>query len=126
MTSDPRRIRIAFVEVVGVSTELERNRLARRARWAAVILAELTTACQRGEAARRDYRVAATAFIGAVNGSLHDWSAGNVEATLDQIVEELVLILRGIVHPSGWPRGSADPAWGQDTGRPEAEASTSG
>lgn len=47
----------------------------------------------RGEAAPRDYRLSAAAFIGAVNGLLHDWSAGWVDATLDQVVEELVQLL---------------------------------
>jgi hypothetical protein len=34
---------------------------------------------------------AAIAFIGAINGLLRDWSAGWVEATLDQIIDELDL-----------------------------------
>ncbi|MGP4090378.1 TetR/AcrR family transcriptional regulator, partial [Streptomyces sp. KR55] len=56
----------------------------------------------RGEAAPRDYRVAATAFIGSVNGLIHDWSAGWVPATLDEVVDELVRQLLGILRPGGW------------------------
>ena len=56
----------------------------------------------RGEAAPRDYRLAATGFIGSVNGLLHDWSAGWVEATLDEVVEELVRQLLSILRPPGW------------------------
>jgi AcrR family transcriptional regulator len=104
--SDPRRIRIAFVEIVGVSPRLERQRLTRRARWVNLIEAETTAAAARGEAAQRDYRIASTAFIGAVNGLIHDWSAGEVDATLDQIVDELVLLLLGLVRPSGWEPAS--------------------
>ncbi|GGS07116.1 TetR family transcriptional regulator [Streptomyces humidus] len=102
VTTDPHRIRITFVEIVGVSPRLEEQRLARRARWVELICAEATAAAERGEAAPRDYRLAAAAFIGSVNGLLHDWSAGWVDATLDEVVDELVRQLLGILRPPGW------------------------
>ncbi|MEW2048821.1 TetR/AcrR family transcriptional regulator [Streptomyces sp. NPDC005476] len=110
VTADPRRIRITFVEIVGVSPRLEEQRLARRARWVDLICAEATAAAARGEAAPRDYRLAATAFIGSVNGLLHDWSSGWVDATLDEVVDELVRQLLGILRPAGWaPEPPAGP-----------------
>ncbi|MFJ8357108.1 TetR/AcrR family transcriptional regulator [Streptomyces sp. NPDC093984] len=102
VTSDPRRIRIAFVEIIGVSPRLEEQRLERRSRWVDFICAEAARAAARGEAAPRDYRLAATAFIGSVNGLLHDWRAGWVDATLDEIVDELVRQLLAILRPPGW------------------------
>ncbi|WP_328681323.1 TetR/AcrR family transcriptional regulator [Streptomyces sp. NBC_00322] len=99
VTGDPRRIRITFVEIIGVSPRLEEQRLARRSRWVDLICAEAAAAVERGEAAPRDYRVAAAAFIGSVNGLLHDWKAGWVDATLDQVVDELVQLLLGIMRP---------------------------
>jgi len=102
VTSDPRRIRITFVEIIGVSPGLEEQRLARRALWVDLVCAEAGAAVARGEAAPRDYRLAATAFIGSVNGLLHDWNAGWVDATLDEVVEELVRQLLGILRPPGW------------------------
>ncbi|MFD4623716.1 TetR/AcrR family transcriptional regulator [Streptomyces sp. NPDC058475] len=102
VTGDPRRIRITFVEIIGVSPRLEEQRLARRARWVEFICAEADAAAARGEAAARDYRIAATAFIGSVNGLLHDWRAGWVDATLDEVVEELVRQLLAILRPEGW------------------------
>ncbi|MDF3149087.1 MULTISPECIES: TetR/AcrR family transcriptional regulator [unclassified Streptomyces] len=101
VTSDPRRIRITFVEIIGVSPRLEEQRLARRARWVELVCAEAAFAVTRGEAVPRDYRLAATAFIGSVNGLLHDWSAGWVDATLDEVVDELVRLLLGILQPAG-------------------------
>ncbi|MGI5468442.1 TetR/AcrR family transcriptional regulator [Streptomyces sp. CA-132043] len=95
VTDDPRRARVAFVEVVGVSPAFEQHRMTRRAQWAELIRAELTAAATRGEAAPRDYRLAATVFVAAVNGFLYEWSAGFVEATLDDIVTELVRLLLG-------------------------------
>ncbi|GAA0456698.1 hypothetical protein [Streptomyces olivaceiscleroticus] len=80
MTDDPRRARVAFVEVVGVSPAFEQHRMARRAQWADLIGAELTAAATRGEAVPRDYRLTATVFVAAVNGFPYEWSAGFVEA----------------------------------------------
>ncbi|MFF7546094.1 TetR/AcrR family transcriptional regulator [Streptomyces canus] len=102
VTSDPRRVRITFVEIIGVSARLEEQRLARRSLWVDLVCAEANRAVARGEAAPRDYRLAATGFIGSVNGLLHDWSAGWVDATLDEVVEELVRQLLGILQPPGW------------------------
>ncbi|WP_328875809.1 TetR/AcrR family transcriptional regulator [Streptomyces sp. NBC_00287] len=106
VTSDPRRVRITFVEIIGVSPRLEEQRLARRARWVDLVCSEVASAVARGEAAPHDYRLSATAFIGSVNGLLHDWSAGWVDATLDEVVDELVRLLLGILHPAG-PRLTA-------------------
>lgn len=105
VTCDPRRIRVTFVEIIGVSPRLEEQRLARRAGWVDIICAEAEAAAARGEAASRDYRLAATGFIGSVNGLLHDWSAGWLEATLDEVVDELVRQLLGILRPPGWNPG---------------------
>ena len=102
VTADPRRIRMTFVEIIGVSARLEEQRLARRSRWVTLICTEAEAAVAGGEAAPRDYRLAATAFIGSVNGLLHDWSAGWVDATLDEVVDELVRMLLGILRPAGW------------------------
>ncbi len=102
VTADPRRVRITFVEIIGVSPHLEQQRLSRRSRWVDLICTEAEAAAARGEAVPRDYRLAATAFIGSVNGLLHDWSAGWVDATLDQVVEELVRQLLAILRPVGW------------------------
>ncbi|MET7601477.1 TetR/AcrR family transcriptional regulator [Streptomyces avermitilis] len=102
VTADPRRIRITFVEIIGVSPRLEEQRLQRRSRWVDFICAEAAVAAACGEAAPRDYRLAAAAFIGSVNGLLHDWRAGWVDATLDEVVDELVRQLLGILRPAGW------------------------
>ncbi|MFE1440425.1 TetR/AcrR family transcriptional regulator [Streptomyces sp. NPDC058739] len=99
VTADPRRIRITFVEIIGVSPRLEEQRLARRSRWVDLICDEAAAAVTRGEATRSDHRLAAAAFIGSVNGLLHDWSAGWVDATLDEVVDELVRQLLSILRP---------------------------
>ncbi|GAB3160826.1 TetR/AcrR family transcriptional regulator [Microbispora hainanensis] len=94
-TADPRHTRIAFVEVIGVGPRLDRQRLDRRARWIDFIYEQLDDAAARGEIPRRDFRITAAAFVGAVNGLMHDWAVGWVDATRDQIVDELLLMLLG-------------------------------
>ncbi|MGY1495578.1 TetR/AcrR family transcriptional regulator [Streptomyces sp. QTS52] len=117
VTADPRRIRLTFVEIIGVSARLEEQRLARRSRWVNLICTEAESAVAGGEAAPRDYQLAATAFIGSVNGLLHDWSAGWVNATLDEVVDELVRMLLGILRPAGWqPPGPEGAEGGGGTG----------
>ena len=108
VTGDPRRVRIAFTEIIGVSPRMDQQRLSRRARWVDFICAEAAAAAERGEAAPRDYRIAAAAFIGSVNGLLHDWQAGWVDATLDEVVDELVRLLLGILRPAGWTHRVTD------------------
>ncbi|MBZ3905682.1 MULTISPECIES: TetR/AcrR family transcriptional regulator [Streptomyces] len=117
VTGDPRRLRITFTEIIGVSPRLERQRLERRSRWIDFICAEATAAAERGEAVHRDYRLAAAAFIGSVNGLLHDWQAGWVDAPLDEVVDELVGLLLGTLRPSGWT---------PEKDGPEAAASSDG
>ncbi|MFC4496492.1 TetR/AcrR family transcriptional regulator [Streptomyces ovatisporus] len=98
IAEDPRRIRITFTEIVGVGPRMDEQRLSRRARWIDLIRTEAAAAVGRGEAADRDYRLAAAAFIGSVNGLLHDWAAGWVDATLDEVVDELVRLLLALLR----------------------------
>ncbi|SEG75271.1 DNA-binding transcriptional regulator, AcrR family [Thermomonospora echinospora] len=95
VTADPRHTRIAFVEIIGVSPRLDRQRLDRRARWIDFLCEQAEAAAARGEIPARDFRVPAAAFIGAINGLMHDWAVGWVDATLDQIIDELLQILLG-------------------------------
>ncbi|GGS71025.1 TetR family transcriptional regulator [Planobispora rosea] len=104
-TTDPRHIRIAFVEVIGVSPRLDRQRLNRRARWIDFLCAQARDAAERGHIPDRDYRVTAAAFIGAVNGLMHDWAVGWVDATLDQITDELLSMLLDRLHITPPPPG---------------------
>ncbi|MGH3714587.1 MAG: TetR/AcrR family transcriptional regulator [Micromonosporaceae bacterium] len=71
--ADQRRARLAFVEVVGASPEVERQRLAFRETIIALVEYEGGAAVARGEIEPRDFRFAGMAFIGAVNAVVYDW-----------------------------------------------------
>jgi hypothetical protein len=98
--SDPRRARIAFVEVIGVSAGLEQHRFGWRARWEDAMLAMVRDAVDRGEAVDRDHRLTMIAVIGAVNNLVHHWSARDQSVPLDAITAELThLILAAVTTP---------------------------
>ncbi|GAA3208086.1 TetR/AcrR family transcriptional regulator [Actinocorallia longicatena] len=92
---DPRHARISYVEIIGVSPRLDRQRLDRRAVWIEFLTRVTGESVERGEIPPGDYRIAAAAFIGAVNGLMHDWVVGWVDATIDEIADELLQILLG-------------------------------
>lgn len=102
-TGDPRHARIAFVESIGVSERLDRQRLERRARWASFLCDQMNAAVARGEIAPRDFRITAAAFIGSVHGLLHDWAVGWVDATLEQVLDELLLMLMATLRAESDP-----------------------
>lgn len=93
--SDRRYARIAYVEVVGVSPRIDLQRLERRARWIDLFRVVTDDAVARGEIRPDDYGIAAAAFIGAVNGLMHDWVVGWVDTSLEGIADELLQLLLG-------------------------------
>lgn len=98
MTSDLRRAKVAFVEIIGVSQAVERHRLGTRQRWADTLTALLTDAVARGQIQQRDFTLATAAFIGAVNGMLQDWTAIEPRPPIQDVIDELVrLVLHGLV-----------------------------
>jgi AcrR family transcriptional regulator len=99
--ADLRHARIAYVEVVGVSPRMDRQRLERRAVWVELINRLAADAVARGEIPPGNYRITAAAIIGAVNGLMHDWVVGWVDATLDEIADELAQMVLGRYNIAG-------------------------
>ncbi|MGW4479242.1 TetR/AcrR family transcriptional regulator [Rhodococcus triatomae] len=97
--TDTRRAKIAFVEIVGVSESVERHRLAQRQAWA--VMFETLIAGLIGPDARPagGYEMAATAFIGAVNGLVHQWSITEPRTPVTDLVEVLSTVLVALVTP---------------------------
>lgn len=99
--ADLRHARIAYVEVVGVSPRMDRQRLERRAIWIELISRLAADAVARGEIPPGNYRITAAAIIGAVNGLMHDWVVGWVDATLDEVADELARMVLGRYRIAG-------------------------
>jgi AcrR family transcriptional regulator len=86
---DSRAARLAFVEVVGVSPEMEEVRLQFRAGIIALIEEEASAAVARGELEPNDFRFRALAFLGAVNVLVHDWSVHPHDVRADKLSDQL-------------------------------------
>ena len=99
--ADLRHARIAYVEVVGVSPRMDRQRLERRAIWVELINRLAAEAVTRGEIPPGNYRITAAAIIGTVNGLMHDWVVGWVDATLDEVADELAQMVLGRYQIAG-------------------------
>ena len=99
--ADLRHARIAYVEVVGVSPRMDRQRLERRAVWVELINRLAAEAVTRGEIPPGNYRITAAAIIGAINGLMHDWVVGWVDATLDEVADELTQMVLGRYQIAG-------------------------
>ncbi|MGJ7414579.1 TetR/AcrR family transcriptional regulator [Streptomyces cinereoruber] len=107
---DVRHARIAYVEVVGAGPRIDHQRLERRAVWIELLSRIADDAAERGEIPPGDYRITAAALIGAVNGLMHDWVVGWVDATLEEIADELLQVVLGRygLIAGTRPRGNSD------------------
>jgi AcrR family transcriptional regulator len=94
---DPRWARLAYVEVIGVSAAVERNRAAWRDRWAALLVAEAQRAAARGEAAGRDYGLTAVAVVGALYELVRHWSLEPEGLPLDAVIAEITTLVEAVV-----------------------------
>jgi AcrR family transcriptional regulator len=94
---DPRVARISYVEVIGVSPEMERHRLEWREHWSKDLLTMIEDAVARGEAIDRDYGLTTMAIIGAANNLVHHWSARGDEVPLDKLAAELTRMIVALV-----------------------------
>ncbi|MFD4355019.1 TetR/AcrR family transcriptional regulator [Nocardia sp. NPDC058518] len=98
--SDPRRARVSFVEIVGVSAGVEKHRVEQREIWVQFFTAELRRTLGQDFVPAGGYRAGATGFIGALMALVHQWSTGDptggpaaARAELDDLVEVLTLFL---------------------------------
>ncbi len=100
---DRDRIRIAFIEAVGVSADFEKHRQETRESWASLIEALV----ERSEVVLGDgssdlgtLGIApwqALAFIGSVNAFVYEWATAESAPTVDELTETLAVILTALV-----------------------------
>lgn len=93
---DPRRARVSFVEIVGVSDAVERHRVEQRAIWVRFFADELRQALGPDFVPVGGYPAAATGFIGALMALVHQWSLGEAGFDLDDLVSVLTHFLVGL------------------------------
>ncbi|MFP3965006.1 TetR/AcrR family transcriptional regulator [Actinomadura fulvescens] len=91
--TDVRRAQVAYVTIVGVTPEIEEHRLSRRRRWVQEMCVLADELVRRGQIPDRDYRLTLSAFVGAVNGLVHDWCRSSPRPPLAEITGTLTHLL---------------------------------
>ncbi|WP_435590542.1 TetR/AcrR family transcriptional regulator [Nocardia sp. bgisy118] len=98
VVGDIRKAKVAFVEIVGVSEAVERHRAEVRDRWGAVV--EAAAGSLPGvRTPPGGWRVAMAAFIGAVNGLVHQWSLDDPRPPVEVLVDVLTTLLTALALP---------------------------
>jgi AcrR family transcriptional regulator len=88
---DPRRGRIACVEVIGVSEDLERHRRAVIHAFAFVIQAQAEALAAEGRLERQwNYELVGIALAGGVNELMADWISRRDKAPVARFAQEIV------------------------------------
>ena len=95
LTEDPRKARVLALEVVGVSDRLERFRRENRHAFADLLLANSRPIT--GELLRLDPVLTARSLMGAVLDLLVDWINGDLDATVEEIVDHFTRLFTAVV-----------------------------
>jgi AcrR family transcriptional regulator len=88
--ADPRKARIAYVEVLGVSPAVEEHRIMWRDRFAEYTLKAAQKMVAEELAVDRDYSLTAIAICGAFNELAYEWAVRGRQVPLDAIVDEII------------------------------------
>ncbi len=95
--SDPRKARVALVEVVGAGPKVEKFRLELRRVWGSLLAGAAEDAAMHGEIPTGDYEMRVLAIIGAVNYVVDAWSGSDPRAPLDDVIRVLSRVIMGAV-----------------------------
>jgi AcrR family transcriptional regulator len=107
---DPRRARIACIEVIGVSPDLERHRRSVIHAFAAVIQAQAEALASEGSVAgSHDFELTGIAMAGAVNELMSDWIIRRDKAPIDRFAAEIVAFFLAVMK-GGAVSGASAPA----------------
>ncbi|MEV0356583.1 TetR/AcrR family transcriptional regulator [Nocardia sp. NPDC050697] len=96
--TDPRRARVALVEVVGAGPKVEKFRLELRRVWGAMLADAVESAASHGEVPAGDYDMRVLAVIGAVNYVVDAWSGADPRPPLDEVIAVLSRVILGAVR----------------------------
>jgi AcrR family transcriptional regulator len=107
VTDDPRKARIVALEVVGVSDRLDRLRRDIRHALADLTANNALSLAASGMKYRLDPRLTARTLIGGVVEVLIDWINGDVEASVDEIVEHFTRLFTAVAAASVIPETPA-------------------
>lgn len=94
---DPARARLAFVEIVGVSPEMEARRRQAIGRFTALIAEAAEHLAARGALPRQHYHLAAVALVGATNEMLVEWLDGRTGLSTAGMERAIIDLFRTLI-----------------------------
>lgn len=94
--SDPRRAHVSYIDIVGVSAQVEQRRIDQRAVWATFFETTIREFIGEDFVPPGGYQWAATAFIGALTALVHQWSTTDPRPPVTVLIEVMASLLNGL------------------------------
>lgn len=94
---DPRKTKISYVEIVGVSPAVEEHRLKGRREWASFIEKTMTGALGTDYEPPGGFALASTAIIGALVALVQTWSTSDPRPPVENLVELMTVLLTALI-----------------------------
>src|SRR5262249_32824578 len=110
LTKDPRKARVLALEVVGVSDRLERLRRTTRHALADLTVRNAMAIAGPGRELRLDPLLTARSLMGGVVDVLIDWINGDVDASVDEVVEHFTRLFTAVAYASVADQTPASPS----------------
>jgi AcrR family transcriptional regulator len=104
LTEDPRKARVIALEVVGVSERLERLRRENRHAFADLLVHNTRSIHGEGVRGRLDPVLTARSLMGAVVEVIIDWINGDVEASVEELVDHFTQLFTIVAQAAIEPR----------------------
>jgi AcrR family transcriptional regulator len=109
LTDDRRKARVLALEVVGVSDRIERLRRDIRHALADLAIQNSLSIAGSGRQFRLDPVLTARSLIGGVVEVLVDWINGDVDASVDEVVEHFTRLFTAAAYAAVAPAPTASP-----------------
>jgi len=100
LAKDPRKAKVISVEVVGVSDRLERLRRENRHAFAEILMRNARLITGDSLELRMDPTLTSRSLMGAVIDLQVDWINGDVDASVDEIVEHFTKLFTAVAYAS--------------------------
>lgn len=94
--ADPRRAKVAFVEIVGVNDTVEQHRRMQRQLWAQVFEAGVRGLINADGTPPGGFTMASNALMGAANQLVHEWVLSDPQPPIADVIEVLTTILHAL------------------------------
>lgn len=105
--ADPARARLAFIETVGVSPDMERRRRDAIGHFVSLIAGAAEQLAERGVLPRRQFHLAAVALVGATNELIVEWLSGDTGLSASQMERAIMDLFRTLIMGARARSGAA-------------------